>query len=80
MQEDADDEVGEQAADDDDGEGALRVGADGMRERGGQQAERGHEHGHHDRAQTQHRALDGGFDDVLLAETLPCLCGVRAAG
>ena len=80
QQEDADDQVGQQAADDDDGEGPLRVGADGVRERGGQQAQRGHQHGHHDGPQAQNGALDGGLDDVLVCWTLPFPCGGRATG
>ena len=59
-----------QAADDDDGEWPLRVGSDGMRQGGGQQAKRGHQHGHHDGAQAQNGALDRGFDDVFLARCL----------
>jgi hypothetical protein len=40
QQEDADDQVGEQAADDDDGEGSLRVRTNRVAQRGGQQAQR----------------------------------------
>jgi len=52
-QENADQETGEKAADDDLGEGALGVGSDAVRERGGKEAERGDERGHHDRPQPQ---------------------------
>ena len=41
-----------------------------MRERGGQQAKSGYQHGHHNGAQTKDRALDGGFNDVLLSGNL----------
>ena len=69
-----------QSAHDNDGEGALRVGADGMRERGRQQAERCDQHGHHHRAQAQHGTFDGGFDDVLSTGFFRPSCAARATG
>ena len=55
----------DQPADDDDGEGALRVRADAVRESGGQQAQGRDQHGHHDGAKAEHGAFDGGvFDGV----------------
>ena len=49
--------AGEQAADDDQRERPLGVGADAGRERRRKQAERGDERGHHDRPQPQDRGL-----------------------
>ena len=44
--------------------------ADAARKSGGQQAERGDQHGHHDGAQAQDRAFDGGvFDGVPRARS-----------
>ena len=53
----ADQQFDNQAADDDDGEGALRVGADVVRHRGGQQPESRDQHGHHDGTEAE----DGAF-------------------
>ena len=42
-------QVGDQSAYDDDGEGPLRIGSDGMGHGRREQTKRSHEHGHHDR-------------------------------
>ena len=59
----ADEKLHNQAADNDDGERPLRVGADVMRHGRRQQAERGHQHGHHDGPQTQPGAFPRGLAD-----------------
>ena len=64
-EDDAHQQRADEAADDDDGEGTLRVGADAVRYGRGQQAEGGDQHGHHDGTEAEDSALDGGiFDGV----------------
>ena len=67
QQEDADDQRADQAADDDDGERALRVGADVVRGSGGKQAKRSHQHCHHDGAEPQNGPFDGRLLDGVTA-------------
>jgi hypothetical protein len=57
----------DQTADDDDGEGALRVRADGVGRGRGQQAQSRDQHGHHDGAQAEDGAFDGGVFDGVAA-------------
>ena len=47
-----------------------------MRQGGGQQAQRCHQHGHHDGAKSQHGAFDGCLHDVF-ALTLRCSLAAR---
>jgi len=56
-QENADDEVGEETTNNNNCEGPLGIGADGVRKSGGQQSEGGNEHGHHDGPEAQDCAL-----------------------
>ncbi len=55
-------------ADDDDGEGTLRVRADAVRCSGRKQAQGGDEHRHHDGAEAQDSAFDGGLFDGVTAD------------
>src|SRR6185312_15331180 len=54
---DANDQARDHAADDDQGERSLRIGADAGRHRGRQQSKRGDQRRHHDRPQAQERRL-----------------------
>src|SRR5579883_675219 len=56
-------QVHDQSTNDDDGEGPLRIRSDRMRNRRGQQSERGHQHRHHDRPETPGGSFDRGLLD-----------------
>src|SRR5208282_128285 len=65
QQEDAHSKGCDETSYDHDGEGALGIGTDGVRECGGEQSQRGHQHGHHDGPQPQHGALNRGVLDGI---------------
>src|SRR5271168_2104671 len=64
---DADQQIGEKSADDDDGKRALGIGADAVREGGGKQAEGGDEHGHEDGPEAEHGSFGRGLLDGVAA-------------
>src|SRR5208282_6888646 len=64
-QEYAHDECCDQSANDDNCERPLRVGTDRVRESRGQKSQRGHKHGHHDRAKPLDCALDRSVFDGI---------------
>src|SRR6476646_3914817 len=63
VDEEAQDQTGDEAGDDDDGEGLLRVAADTGGHGGGEQTQAGDERGHHDRTQAEKGGFASGFAD-----------------
>jgi hypothetical protein len=68
IDEEAEQEAGDKAGNDDDGERLLRVAADTCGHGSGEKAEAGDERGHHNGAKAQERGAECGFADTFAFE------------